>query len=93
MQRRRGAGPRREDDHDGVGAVDEHAAPVASATATTPATPAPVLRKPRHGGWKGTEPRREDQLLRGEPGYNLGGYLYQVGIDSMPLRGAIEMVV
>lgn len=77
MQRRRGAGPRREGDNNGTGCIDEHVALTAAATATTPVTsagPATVLRKPRHGGWKGTEPGREEQMLRGEPGYHLGGY-------------------
>lgn len=34
--------------------------------------PALELRKPRHGGWKGKVPGREEQMLRGEPGYHLG---------------------
>lgn len=78
MQRRRGAGPRRDGDADGFSSMDDHAAPSAAATATTPSTSADpattVLRKPRHGGWKGMEPGREEQMLRGEPGYHLGGY-------------------
>lgn len=94
MQRRRGAGPRREGDPDGSGAIDEHAAPIAAATATTPSTsagPATVLRKPRHGGWKGTEPGREEQMLRGEPGYHLGGCPYQAEINLVSVGVAIEV--
>lgn len=96
MQRKRGARPRREGDTNVSGSIDEHAALTAAATATTPATsagPATVLRKPRHGGFKGTEPGREEQMLRGEPGYHLGGYLYQAEIDKVSVGGVIEVVI
>lgn len=76
MQRRRVADARLVDSGDAVGIGNNPAATgddvYASALSAT-AEPAPALRRPRHGGWKGTEPGREAQMLRGEPGYHLGG--------------------
>lgn len=50
----------------GAGAKEDVAAASAGQT--------PALRAPRHGGWKGFKGGgREAQMLRGEPGYHLGG--------------------
>lgn len=42
---------------------------------------APQLRAPRHGGWKGSKSAggREARMLRGEPGYHLGGCSNEIG--------------
>lgn len=75
MQRRRAAGVQgRTGDNDT--AVKDAPAAAAAAAATATADAPAALRRPRHGGWKGTEPGREAQMLRGEPGYHLGVYLY-----------------
>lgn len=67
MQRRKGADAVRGGGDDANGAEKQ------SIAAAAPASTAAVeLRRPRHGGWQGTEPGREAQMLRGEPGYHLG---------------------
>ena len=74
MQQRRGRGAPKEGGTpaDGDGVKD---------AATADPSPPVQLRAPRHGGWKGFRGGgREAQMLRGEPGYHLGGcskwYLY-----------------
>lgn len=67
MQQRRGRGAPKEGGTpaDGDGVKD---------AATADPSPPVQLRAPRHGGWKGFRGGgREAQMLRGEPGYHLGG--------------------
>lgn len=69
MQQRRGRGSPKE----GVPTVD--GAGVKDVVTADPSPTVMQLRAPRHGGWKGFRRGggREAHMLRGEPGYHLGG--------------------
>lgn len=73
MQRKRGVGLQAGENDNGVGSGSDGVTAEAAPSGTAATAVAPVLRRPRHGGYKGTAPGREAQMLRGEPGYHLGG--------------------
>ncbi|CAM9673143.1 unnamed protein product, partial [Hapterophycus canaliculatus] len=53
--------------------------------------PAPKLRAPRHGGWKGFRSGgREAQMLRGEPGYHLG--LFRIGYGALLVQRTLAFM-
>ncbi|CAM9305075.1 unnamed protein product [Ectocarpus sp. 13 AM-2016] len=54
--------------------------------------PAPQLRAPRHGGWKGSRSAggREAQMLRGEPGYHLG--LFRIGYGVLLVQRTLAFM-
>lgn len=87
MHQRRG----REDPKEGGPTADGAGAKDAATTADP--SPPVQLRAPRHGGWKGFRGEgREAQMLRGEPGYHLGGCSKESSVQGLRCFGQVDVV-